>query len=100
MKNFLFAILALLSIAAQPAAAQWRHYGGGHYAVQGQRQRPGGFQRQQPQREFRGPERDYRAPERDYRNSERRPDGRLTDEERRNLHRDLDRANREIYRGR
>jgi len=97
MKNLIGAILALLVLTAQPAAAQWRNFGGGHFNVQAQRQRSGGsFQRQQPQREFRQPERDYRQPERDY----RRPDGRLTDEERRNLHRDLDRANREIYKGR
>ena len=112
MNNVWVAILALLATAAQPAAAaQWRHSGGGRLDVQmQQRQRPdsGGLQRQQP-REFRGPERDFRSPERgfrgpdrDYRNPDRvdRRDGRLTDEERRNLHRDLDRANREIYRGR
>jgi hypothetical protein len=94
MKILIGAILAVLTAAAQPAAAaQWRNFGGAHFNVQAQRQRSGGFQRQQPQREFRQPERDYRNPE-------RRPDGRLTDEERRNLHRDLDRANREIYKGR
>ena len=108
MKSLIVAILALLAVWAQPAAAQWRHHGSGRLDVQAQqRQRPGDFQRQQPPRDFRGPERDfrrperdYRSPERDYRNPDRRPDGRLTDEERRNLHRDLDRANREIYRGR
>jgi hypothetical protein len=99
MKIFIAAILAVLALAAQPAAArQWRDFGGGaHFDVQGgQRQRPGGFQRQQPQRDFRGPERDFRGPER----MPDRRDGRMTDEERRNLHRDLDRANREIYKGR
>lgn len=107
-KIFISAILAVLALAAQPAAAQWRRHGGGNFDVQAQRQRPGDFQRQrpgdfqrqQPSRDYRNPEREFRNPDRDYRNPDRRPDGRLTDEERRNLHRDLDRANREIYRGR
>ncbi len=98
MKTLLVAVLALLTAALQPAqAAQWRDFGrGGHFQAQAERERPGGFQRQQPHREFRRPE---RQPERDYRQPERR-DGRLTDEERRDLRRDLDRANREIYKGR
>jgi hypothetical protein len=107
MKILIAAIVGLLVMTAQPAAAQWRHNGGRHFEVQGQRQGPGRGdfgrgdygrgepQRQQPQREYRQPE--YRQPERQM---ERRPDGRLTDEERRNLRRDLDRANREIYKGR
>ena len=99
MKKILIgATLALLALAVQPAtAAQWHGYGGARFDAQAQRQRPGGFQRQQPQREFRNPQREFRNPERQ---PERRPDGRLTDEERRDLHRDLDRANREIYKGR
>ena len=118
MKILISAILAALVLAAQPAAAQWRNHGGRHaesgrhFDVQSpQRERPGGYERSQPRdirqperREFRQPERDYRQPERDYRQPERqmdrRPDGRLTDDERRNLRRDLDRANREIYQGR
>lgn len=110
MKNLIAAILALAAVAILPAeAAPWRDYRGGRMDTQAERQpRPGGYQRQQPQREMRRPERqperDYRQPERlperDYRQPERRPDGRLTDEERRDLRRDLDRANREIYRGR
>jgi hypothetical protein len=93
MKIFGVVMLALAAVLSQPvAAAPWRDHGGMRFDVQAQqRQRPGGgYQRQQPQR-------DYRQPERQ---PERRPDGRLTDEERRNLHRDLDRANREIYKGR
>ncbi len=98
MKFLITAVLVVLAAAAQPADAQWRHHGGGgrHYDVQ---QRPGGgggYQR--PQRDFRP---DYRQP--DYRQPDRsmdRRDGRMTDEERRNLRRDLDRANREIYKGR
>jgi hypothetical protein len=81
----------VLALAAQSvAAAPWHTFGGPRFDVQAQPQRPGGYQRPPPQRDMRNPE---RAPE-------RRPDGRLTDDERRNLHRDLDRANREIYKGR
>lgn len=110
MKILISAILTLLVVMAQPAAAQWRNHGGRHsdggrhFDVQAQRQRPGGYERQQPQRDFRQPERqrDFRQPDyqRDYRQPDRRPDGRMTDEERSNLRRDLDRANREIYKGR
>jgi len=94
MKTLIGAIVLILATLAQPAAAQWRNFGGRHYDVQSQRQGQGGYQR--PQREFRQP--DYRQP--DYRQPDRRSEGRMTDEERRNLRRDLDRANREIYKGR
>ena len=93
MKILISAILVVLAAGAQPAAAQWRNFGGRHFEVQSQRPGPGGYQR--PQRDYRP---DYRQP--DYRQPDRRPDGRMTDEERRNLRRDLDRANREIYKGR
>jgi len=99
MKILISAVLALLVVAAQPAAAQWRNHGGRHVEVQ-QGQRGGGYQqRQPPQRDYRQPDyrRDYRQPDRQ---PDRRPDGRMTDEERHNLRRDLDRANREIYKGR
>lgn len=103
MKILVSIVLALLTVAAQPAAAaSWRGFGGGRFDVQEQRQRPGEFQRQ-PQRDFR---RGERPPERDFRRGERPPErdkrgnGRLTDEERRDLRRDIDRANREIYKGR
>ena len=93
MKILIGMILALFAAAAQPAAAAPRRdFGGGRFDVQAQqRQRPGEFQRQ-PQREFR---RGERPPERD-----NRREGRLTDDERRALRRDIDRANREIYKGR
>ena len=92
MKILLSAMLVVLAAATQPAAAgPWRDFGGGRFDVQAQRQRPGDFQRP-PQRDFR---RGERPPERD-----KRGDGRLTDEERRDLRRDIDRANREIYKGR
>ena len=103
MKILISAVLALLAVIAQPAAAQWRNHGGRHFEVQ-QGQRGGGYQggyqqRQPPQRDFRQPDyrRDYRQPDRQ---PDRRPDGRMTDEERSNLRRDLDRANREIYKRR
>ncbi len=114
MKILIGMILTLSTVAAQPAAAApWRDFGGGRFDAQAQRQRPGEFQRQ-PQRDFRRgerpPDRDFRRgerpPDRDFRRGERPPerdkrgDGRLTDEERRDLRRDIDRANREIYKGR
>ena len=119
MKKILFTAILGLLVIAQPAAAQWRHQGGRsyeggrHLGVQSQRPRQGGYDRGQPpqggydrgqpQRDFRQPDRrDFRQPERggDYRQPDRRHDGRLNDEERYNLRRDLDRANREIYKGR
>ena len=103
MKNLSGIVLVLLAVAAQPAAAgPWRDFGGGRFDVQAQRQRPGDFQRA-PQRDFR---RGERPPDRDLRRGERPPerdkrgDGRLTDDERRDLRRDIDRAYREIYKGR
>lgn len=94
MKILICALLAVVAIAAEPASAQWRH-NGGHFGVQQQRPSgpPGGYY-QRPQRDYRP---DYRQP--DYRQPDRR-DGRMTEEERRDLRRDLDRANREIYKGR
>jgi len=65
-------------------------FGSGLLRVQMPNQRPGGHQPPPPQRDFRHPEQP----------PDRRPDGRMTDDERRALHRDLDRANRELYKGR
>lgn len=97
MKTLLSVCVLVLAAAAQPADAQWRQHGGRHYDVQ--QQRPGGWGgNQRPQRDYRP---DYRQP--DYRQPDRhmdRRDGRMTDEERRDLRRDLDRANREIYKRR
>ena len=49
------------------------------------------------QGEFRRGGQDFRR-EKEARPRDERPSGRMTEEERRELHRDLDRANREIYR--
>ena len=73
----------------------WR--GGGGYAprAQGQPAKKG------PGHPQRGGDRDFRraeGPQRDERQQGGRQQGRMTEEERRELHRDLDRANREIYR--
>jgi hypothetical protein len=55
-----------------------------------QRPQPNQFQQRDVSRQQMAPQ-----PQRDP-----RADNRMSDEERRNLHRDLDRANREIYKGR
>lgn len=84
-------MLALLTVAAQPAVAgPWRDFGGGRFNVQAQSQRPGEFQNP-PQQNLRFGK---QPPE-----PGKRGDGKLTDEERRNLRRDIDQANREIYKG-
>ncbi|MBI1965551.1 MAG: hypothetical protein HYV99_06110 [Betaproteobacteria bacterium] len=75
-----------LLLPALADARDWRPgFGAGLQAQERQMKKgpPGQFQRG---REFRKNERDERH------------QGRLTEEERRELHRDLDRANREIYR--
>lgn len=91
MKIMFVASVVLLAGIAQPAlAGPLRDFGGGLIQTQLQQPRQDRFQRE-PQRDFRRPE---QPPERG-----QRGDGRLTDEERRGLHRDLDRANREIYKG-
>jgi len=80
--------LTMLTAAAMPASANgWRN---GFVPAQMQRHQPDRFQRP-PQRDFRSAP---QAPDRGGR------DGRMTDQERRDLHRDLDRANRELYKGR
>jgi hypothetical protein len=92
MRILLKAIVTIAVIAAsQPsAAAPARDAQSVQLLAQSQRPRPDDAQRP-PQRDFRRAE---RPPE-----SGRR-EGRLTDEERRDLRRDIDRANREIYKGR
>lgn len=88
MKILLSVILVTLAAAAHPAAAgAWSDFV--RFEAQGQG-RPGGLQRPR-ERETQAPERPDRGPRRE---------GRLTEEERRDLRRDIDRANREIYKGR
>lgn len=91
MKSLLGALAIGIIVAAQPAAA--RPWSGGFAPVsQAQGQREQGDMR----REKRDVRRERRvAPERG-----ERPPGRLTDEERQDLRRDIDKANREIYRRR
>ena len=91
------ALIAVLAVvfavgATVPAATAAYGYPGFQFDVQGDKRRGGGGggqERGQPPRDFQQP-RDFR-PDR----GERRE--RLNDDERRALHRDLDKANRELY---
>jgi hypothetical protein len=88
MKNLLTLIAAGL-LLAQPAAEARDFRPGGGPRMQGQELQKRGGAPQRPDRDrFQRVEPEKRKP------------GRLTQEERRELHRDLDRANREIYRRR
>ena len=85
-KLFLLAVAGALLLPPVADARDWPAGRGAMVQDQGQPKKgPGQFQRGEPDR--RG-EQDKRNP------------GRLTQEERRELNRDLDRANREIYRRR
>lgn len=98
MKALLGALAIGIIAAAQPVAA--RPWSGGSAPVlqaQDQRMYPRGQERR-GQRDMRREQRmapQRMAPERD-----ERARGRLTDEERQDLRRDIDKANREIYRRR
>ena len=85
MKGLLFAIAVAAGLAAGPAdAAAWT-YQSAYAPAQKDRAGPGpGYERGERGRDVR-----------DNRREERRD--RLTDDERRALHRDLDKANRELY---
>ncbi|MGE5526569.1 MAG: hypothetical protein ACM3SS_22865 [Rhodospirillaceae bacterium] len=86
MKNTLVAVLLLAGAASLSWGAPWDSRRGGPEPPRG------------PQREQAGP---WRGPPPDRRmERDDRRDGRLSDEERRGLHQDLDRANRELYRRR
>ena len=91
LTRFLIGVfLPLAAVSAQPGFGGWHSFGDLRVDLQAQG-RERGFQRREPPREIRPPE---RAPQ-----GEQRPSGRLTEEERRALRRDIDRANREIYKG-
>ena len=88
MRNLLMLIAAGL-LLAQPAAEAREFRPGGGPRLQAQDPHKRGGSPQKPDRDrFQRVEPEKRKP------------GRLTQEERRELHRDLDRANREIYRRR
>lgn len=96
MKALLGALTFALALLGLPAAADHERGAGYGYPPQsqGQQGRPGPYKGDQ----WRDPRRERQADRRE--RGEQRPPGRLTDEERRELHRDLDKANREIYRRR
>ena len=71
-------------------AASARDWGGGYVL-----QAPGQQMKKGPGQPPRGGGQEFRRDERQPRDDRQ---GRMTEEERRELHRDLDRANREIYR--
>lgn len=87
MKNLLTLIAAGL-LLAQPAAEARDFRPGAAPRLQAQEHKRGGAPQKPDRDRFQRVEPEKRKP------------GRLTQEERRELHRDLDRANREIYRGR
>lgn len=88
-KLLLVAAASALLLPALAEARDWRPGFGARLQAQGQPEKkgPGQFQRGR---------RDAQRGERDERDERQR--GRLTEEERRELHRDLDRARQEIYR--
>lgn len=91
MRYLIGVMVALTIVVAAPASANgWRN---GVFQAQMQRPQPDRSQKPPPppQREFRQPQ---QPPDRGQR------DGRMSDQDRRDLHRDLDRANRELYKGR
>jgi hypothetical protein len=96
MKALLGALAIGIMVAAQPAAARpWS--GGFAPMLQAQGQRDPRDMR----RDKRDMRRDQRmAPQRMAPERDERARGRLTDEERQDLRRDIDKANREIYRRR
>jgi hypothetical protein len=92
MKVWFGALMMAVAVLAQPAAADPRAFGPWAQAQgQGRRAQP---PRGPVQHEQREPRREYQMPPQ----RDERPRGRLTDEERRDLRRDIDQANRDIYR--
>ena len=84
---FLLALAGALLAPPVAAARDWRPGFGAYLQAQGQpvKKEPPGPQQGNGKRDKRFEQ-------------DKRHHGRLTDQERRDLHRDLDRANREIYR--
>lgn len=91
MKGLLFLGVVVMLLGPLPAAAR---DGGFNSFVQVQDQ--GQYRRDA--REFRRGGQDFRREKQGRPPRDERYRGRMTDEERRELHRDLDRADREIYR--
>lgn len=89
MKLRLIALIAGTMIFSHPAAAAPRGF---VLALQGQEQQL------QPHESGRSTYREGRRERRRAQDREERPNHRLTDDERRNLRRDIDQADREIYR--
>ena len=89
MSRLLSIVATVILLGALPAQARdW-----GYYPMQGQGQQKGQGEYQRG-----GGGKDYRRDKAPRPPRDDRHQGRMTDEERRDLHRDLDRANREIYR--
>lgn len=86
---FLVAAASALLLPAPVDARDWQPGFGARLQAQGQQAKKGPGQFQRGRRDLQRGERQER---------DERDQGRLTEEERRELHRDLDRANREIYR--
>jgi hypothetical protein len=86
---FLVAVVSALLLSSQAEARDWRRSG---VFMQAQGQRA-----DEDRNQYRRDDRNAQRAGQNGRKRERRD--RLTDEERRELHRDLDRARREIYRG-
>jgi len=89
MKALILAVALAASLVAPAAGAAWR-YPGPQFDVQAQKGRSGGGQDRAQDREARPNRREDREERRE----------RLNEDERRALHRDLDKANRELYRRR
>ena len=92
MKALILAIALAVGIAAPAAAAAWR-YPALQFDVQAQKGGRGGSQERAQDRESRPNRREEREER-----QERRE--RLSEDERRSLHKDLDKANRELYKPR
>lgn len=86
MKAWLGVLVAGMAILSQPAVAQSRGFGPWLQAQGQGAQSPGPAQRDLRRERRMAPERDDRR------------NNRLTDEERRDLRRDIDQADRDIYR--